>query len=205
MSAVARHREAIVQTASRLFRQQGYAATGLNQIVAESGAPKGSIYHYFPQGKQAIAVEAVGWAGERVAATLHSLAAEEADAGHILRRYAQLLAGWMAESGFTDGCPIATTVLETVPGVEPVRRAAAAALSSWSRVFAVALQAHGVAQAKADRLATTAVAVIEGALIQARVAVDAQPLQDAAEEMACLFDAAVAASVGRSEEGTQDR
>lgn len=52
-------REKILQTASRLFQLQGYHATGLNQIIKESGAPKGSLYHYFPNGKEELAVESV--------------------------------------------------------------------------------------------------------------------------------------------------
>ena len=78
MAQLPRHRRAIVETAVRLFRKQGYAATGLNQIVEESGAPKGSLYHYFPDGKLAIAAEAVRLAGETVQRTLTELAEQNA-------------------------------------------------------------------------------------------------------------------------------
>ena len=57
-----------------LFRRNGYAATGTNEIVAVSGAPKGSLYHYFPAGKAEIAAEAVTYAGGVVEATLKALA-----------------------------------------------------------------------------------------------------------------------------------
>ena len=194
MAQAPRHRDAIVQTAARLFRQQGFAATGLNQIVEESAAPKGSIYHYFPEGKEAIGAAAVAWAGERVVQTLAGLAGETDGPGELVRRYAALLGGWMAASDFSDGCPIATTLLETAPRSAAIRDAGAVALADWARVFGDALRARGAEPLRAARLAALAVAAIEGALLQARVAGSRQPLVDAAEELALAFEAAIRAS-----------
>ena len=194
MAQAPRHRDAIVQTAARLFRQQGFAATGLNQIVEESGAPKGSLYHYFPEGKEAIGAAAVAWAGERVVQTLAGLDSETDSPGELVRRYADLLGGWMASSDFRDGCPIATTLLETAPRSAAIRDAGAVALADWARVFGDALRARGAEPLRAARLAALAVAAIEGALLQARVAESRQPLLDAAEELALAFEAAIRAS-----------
>ena len=194
MAQAPRHRDAIVQTAARLFRQQGFAATGLNQIVEESAAPKGSIYHYFPEGKEAIGAAAVAWAGERVVQTLAGLAGETDGPGELVRRYADLLGGWMASSDFRDGCPIATTLLETAPRSAAIRDAGAVALADWARVFGDALRARGAEPLRAARLAALAVASIEGALLQSRVAESRQPLVDAAEELALAFEAAIRAS-----------
>lgn len=184
------HRDAIVGTAARLFRQQGYAATGLNQIVEESGAPKGSVYHYFPGGKEAIGAAAVAWAGGKVEQTLAELAPGAASPGDLLRRYAQRVAGWMAQSGFSDGCPIATTLLEMAPQSDAIRQAGHAALGGWTAVLRDALQAAQVPAPRAGRLASAAVAALEGALIQARVSMRPEPILDAAEELALAFDAA---------------
>src|ERR1700759_4433398 len=101
----------MVESAVWLFRRQGYAATGLAEILAASGAPKGSLYHYFPGGKAEIGAAAVRRAGERVTATLTHLASSSSGAGELLARYLVLLAGWMRMSGFRDGCPITTTLL----------------------------------------------------------------------------------------------
>lgn len=191
MARPSQHRDAIVSTAVRLFRKQGFAATGLNQIVEESGAPKGSVYHYFPGGKEAIGAEAVMWAGQRFEQTLTELAQQTPGAGELLRRYAARLAGWMAKSGFRDGCPIATILLETTPASEAIRQAGDAALSGWARVLQQALEVERVPAPRAQRLAMTAFAVLEGALIQARVAMRQEPILEAAEEMALAFEAAV--------------
>src|ERR1017187_8508667 len=100
MSAPPRHRGAIVRAAATLCRRNGYAATGINEIVEVSGAPKGSLYHYFPGGKDEIAEAAVRFAGAGVVATLEKLEQEHATAAAMIAAYCTLLAGWMAKSGF---------------------------------------------------------------------------------------------------------
>jgi AcrR family transcriptional regulator len=103
----ARHKQNLVRTAMRLFRRQGYASTGLQQIVDESGAPKGSLYHYFPSGKEALGEFAVVLAGGLIREMLEDLAARHADPKALLRAYCRTLAGWMEESRFQSGRPMA--------------------------------------------------------------------------------------------------
>jgi TetR/AcrR family transcriptional regulator, lmrAB and yxaGH operons repressor len=188
--AVPKHREAMVESAVWLFRRQGYAATGLAEILAASGAPKGSLYHYFPGGKAAIGAAAVRRAGERVTATLTHLASSSSGAGELLARYLVLLAGWMRMSGFRDGCPITTTLLETAPQDEAIRQAGAEAFAAWAAVVERAACAQGVPTERAAPLARFAVAALEGALIQCRVSGDDAPLTEAAAQLTALFDAA---------------
>ena len=190
MPAPRKHRDAILASAVRLFRQQGYAATGLAEILSDSGAPKGSLYHYFPGGKADIGAEAVALAGAKVAGTLEALAAEVEDAGELMARYLGLMAGWMAESGFRDGSPITTTLLETVPGNEAIRAAGVAAFESWAGTIARVARESGIAPERAETLARFAIMALEGALIQCRVAGDETPLVEAASELRALFDAA---------------
>ncbi|HUN51029.1 MAG TPA: helix-turn-helix domain-containing protein [Candidatus Sulfotelmatobacter sp.] len=197
MSAAAIHRGAIVGSAVALFRQQGYAATGLNQILAASGAPKGSLYHYFPAGKAAIGAEAVRTAGATVAATLAALTARARSPGALIAAYCRLLAGWMAQSGYRDGCPIATTLLEMAPEDEAIRRAGEAAFAAWAAVIETSLGKHGIGRRRARRLAWLASAAIEGALVQTRVVRHAGPLRDAAAELKAMFDLAAGGSDSR--------
>lgn len=190
MAAQGRHREAILSAAVRLFRQQGYARTGLAEILAASGAPKGSLYHYFPGGKAEIGESAVERAGQTVAATLSGLAGESADAGALVARYMELLGGWLEQSGFRDGSPLTTTILETVPEHEAIRSAALAAFDSWSAIIEAAAVEQGIAAARARELAGVAIMLIEGALIQCRVHRSRAPLALAAVEAQRLFEAA---------------
>jgi TetR/AcrR family transcriptional repressor of lmrAB and yxaGH operons len=184
MSTPPRHRGAIVRAAATLFRRNGFAATGINEIAEVSGAPKGSLYHYFPNGKDQIAEAAVRFAGAGVVATLEKLAQEHASAAAMIRAYCRLLAGWMAKSGFRDGCPIATTLLESAPQFADMATAGREAFAGWCAVIARALVRDGFGKAEARRLSTLAVSAIEGALILARVERSAQPIDDVAKSLA---------------------
>ncbi|MBG13792.1 MAG: TetR family transcriptional regulator, partial [Alcanivorax sp.] len=136
MGARPKHRDRLVSTAAALFRQHGYAATGINDILKTAEAPKGSFYHYFPGGKEALGAEAVRYAGALVTRTLEQLHSEHDTAGAALRAYGDLLAGWLADSGYRDGCPLATTVLEVTPQSEPITAAARDAYADWRRALA---------------------------------------------------------------------
>jgi TetR/AcrR family transcriptional repressor of lmrAB and yxaGH operons len=180
MGRAARHKQGLVRTAMRLFRRQGYASTGLAQIVAESGAPKGSLYHYFPSGKEALGEAAVALAGGMMREKLEELAARHRDPQAFLRAWCRVMAGWMQESGFRSGCPIATTLLETAPQSPAITAAGRRAIDGWIEVIGGALAAGGVAPREATRRAQLVVAAMEGALILARIRRSTRPILDVA-------------------------
>ncbi|XVQ81961.1 TetR/AcrR family transcriptional regulator [Microbispora siamensis] len=160
-------RERVLRTAAGLFQRQGYNATGLNQVLAESRAPKGSLYFHFPEGKEQLAAEAVaiagGELGERIAA---AVAAAPGPAAAVVR-IGELLAHNLEQSGFQEGCPVATVALEAAGDSEPIRSACDAAYASWLRGLADYLQGHGVDEAEA--LADLVLSSLQGALLLARV------------------------------------
>ncbi|MEH6491735.1 TetR/AcrR family transcriptional regulator [Halopseudomonas sp.] len=188
MAAAAKHRNSIITSAIRLFRQRGYAATGLNDILKHSGAPKGSLYHYFPGGKEQLGEEAIVVAAGVVTQTLTDLRAQHPSAADMLRAYGQLLAGWMTQAGFAEGCPIATTLLETTPQSPSLAAAGQQAFASWCEVFAAQLQDDGVAAEQAQRWAQLMVSTVEGALLMARVQATALPITQACDDLAALID-----------------
>lgn len=188
MAAAAKHRNSIIGSAIRLFRQRGYAATGLNDILKDSGAPKGSLYHYFPGGKEQLGEEAVNVAGAVVAKTLAELRAKHGSAADMLRAYGQLLAGWMADAGHREGCPIATTLLETTPQSQPIALAGQQAFANWRQAFVEQLQADGVAPERAQRLAQLMLITVEGAMLMARVEASSQPITQACDDLAQLIE-----------------
>jgi TetR/AcrR family transcriptional regulator, lmrAB and yxaGH operons repressor len=162
----------------RLFRRQGYAGTGLQQILAESGAPKGSLYHFFPDGKEALAEAAVELAGDMIGEMLTAHAARHpADPGRFVEAYGNTLAQWMEESGFRSGCPIATTLLETTPGSEPMRRRGQAVFDGWIDIIAGVYRNSGMHKAQALGRAQSLIAAMEGALILARVRRSTTPIR----------------------------
>jgi TetR/AcrR family transcriptional repressor of lmrAB and yxaGH operons len=178
---VAVHKDSLVRTAMRLFRRQGYASTGLQQILDESGAPKGSLYHYFAGGKEAIGEAAVALAGGLLREKLAELAARHDDPKAFLRAYCKTMAGWMEESGFRSGCPIATTLLETAPESPSITAAGERAVDGWIDVVADVLARGGMERRAARTKAQLVVAAMEGALILARVRRSTRPILDVAQ------------------------
>lgn len=190
MPRVGKHRSNIVDAAMSLFRKQGYAATGIKDIVLKSGAPRGSLYHYFPGGKDEIGEAAVAAAGRVVTKTLGDLVEASATPGEFIMAYTAMLGQWMAASGFEDGCPITTTLLETTPRSEAIAEAGRVAFDTWRDHVCAALLRHGFSQAAASDGANLILAAIQGALVFARVEQDAKPLHDVGASLAKIYDQA---------------
>jgi len=180
MGKAENHKRNLVRTAMRLFRRQGYASTGLQQILAESGAPKGSLYHYFPEGKEALGEAAVAMAGDLIREKLEELAERHNSPEAFVRAYCRTMAGWMKESGFRSGCPVATTLLETAPQSAAITATGRAVVDSWIGVIASVYVRDGVPAKNAKKRAEMVVAAMEGALILARVRGSARPILDVA-------------------------
>ncbi len=176
-------REAFVATTGRLLRRQGYAATGLNEIVARSGAPKGSLYFHFPGGKQELALVAMERTGEDLRAAIRAVMSSGRGAAGSLAVLIDALAAGLEASGYRDGCPIATITLEAAAGSEPVRAAAEGAFSAWLSELESALVGDGLERGAAERRALLALAAIEGALILARARNDTGPLIAVRDEL----------------------
>jgi TetR/AcrR family transcriptional repressor of lmrAB and yxaGH operons len=180
MANAAKHKDALVRTAMRLFRRQGYASTGLQQILAESGAPKGSLYHYFPGGKEELGEAAVRLAARLIGEMLSQHAARCRTPSEFVKAYCTTMATWMEESDFRSGCPIATTMLETAPHSPELTRAGVDALDRWIGIIAPVFAAAGARKAEARARAQTLIAAVEGALLVARLRQSARPIMDVA-------------------------
>ena len=180
MANAAKHKENLVRTTMRLFRRQGYASTGLQQVLAESGAPKGSLYHYFPNGKESLGEAAVDLAGGLVAELLEGLAAKHAEPRAFVQAYCKVMAGWMKESQFRSGCPIATTMLETAPQSATITAAGARAIDRWIEIIAGVLTRAGEKPRDAAARAQLVISAMEGALLLARVRQSTKPIMDVA-------------------------
>ncbi len=172
------HKQAIIQTAIRLFRRQGYAATGLNEILKISKAPKGSLYYYFPAGKEELGAVAVSAASKTVLKTLEELEKNTTSAEEFLSRYGKMLARWIEMSGYSDGCPISTTLLEMTPASEIISEAGRKGFSSWKDVISRVFMRDGWDEEEAFQKATLTISVILGALLLSRVERSTTPFQN---------------------------
>jgi TetR/AcrR family transcriptional repressor of lmrAB and yxaGH operons len=179
-------RDAFIRATGRLLRRQGYDATGLNEIIAASGAPKGSLYFHFPGGKQELAVAAMQREGGQLRGAIASIMESADGPGAALGRLVDELAHGLERSGFRDGCPIATVTLEAATRSEGVRAAAATVFESWLEALQDGLIAGGLEATAARRRALLALAAIEGALILARARGDLEPLAAVRRELVDL-------------------
>jgi len=168
------------------LRRQGFAGTGLNEIVARSGAPKGSLYFHFPGGKEELAVAAMTRAGAQLGAAITAILASSDDLGEALGGIVDALASGLEASHYRDGCPIATVTLEASGASESVRDAAAAVFDTWLAALGERLVRSGFAPAAARQRALLVLSAVEGALILARAQHDLAPLQAVREELAAL-------------------
>jgi AcrR family transcriptional regulator len=176
-------RARLLRTAASLFRTQGYHATGLNQVIEEGRAPKGSLYFHFPGGKEQLAVESVTMAAGEVHASLRAV--DDLDGA------LELFAEHLVESDFRRGCPVATVALDAAGESERIREACASAYASWSDVLVEFLVRRGVRVERAPGLATTVLAAVEGALLLTKTRRDVAPLRQVAADLRVLIEGAM--------------
>ena len=173
-----RSRSALIETAGTLFRRQGYAATGLNQILEEAGVKAGSLYHHFPGGKQELAAAVVESAGGDIEKLLRRALAADVPVETVVGRWVDLLAGGLA-ADCRDGCPVEPIATESVHASELVRRASARAFNGWCAAIADRLRADGWDAEQAADQALAVVSIIEGALVLSRTTGDVRALRAA--------------------------
>lgn len=184
-------RDRLVGAAARLFQERGYAATGLAEILALSGAPKGSLYHYFPGGKEDLAIAAAELAGARFRQSLVQEMNDASSTPDLVRRFGARLAGWLDKSGFTQGCPLATLALEQAPHSPALSATLSELFDGWQGVLAGRLEADGLGPARSAELATLILSGLEGALILARVAHNTAPLDRCVTALSSLIAAEI--------------
>lgn len=168
-------RARLVETTAQLMRVQGYHATGLNQIVEESQAPKGSLYHYFPQGKEELAAEALALSSRRMLDRLRDLFTN-----HRLKDALHMLVEWAIDelqaSNYQRGCPLAIVALETV-NCEPLQRECGQFFEKAIGLLEQGMIREGVPEDKAPALAQFAFAAYEGGLLLSRTTRSPEPLR----------------------------
>ncbi|WP_100372061.1 TetR/AcrR family transcriptional regulator [Bacillus sp. FJAT-45037] len=173
-------KDKIIDTASRLFQKQGYYATGLNQIIQESGAPKGSLYYYFPNGKEELASVAVGRTADLVTMRIQEGLKDYDDPIEAIQQFILNLANAFKSYETKQGLPVASVALETAQTSEVIRQSCQQAYEKWHEVFAKKLVESGFEEKKALELGLVINAMIEGAFIIVITTKDCEPLRQIA-------------------------
>jgi len=177
-------RKKMISSAAVLIRERGVEATSFTDVLAHSGAPRGSIYHHFPGGKAQLVEEATRFAGEFTAASL-SAALERGDLDAALDVLADFWRRTLQDSDFAAGCPVVAVAVEG-DRTPAARDAAAAAFSRWEDLLAAALRSGGAKPRYARARATLVIAAFEGAVVLARAQRSLEPLNRVTRELRAL-------------------
>jgi AcrR family transcriptional regulator len=186
-------KDRIIDSSAELFRRQGYTGTGVKQIVAAANAPFGSLYHFFPGGKEQLGAEVIRSSGQLYIQLFATIAMQAPD---VLTAVGDFFAGaaeTLRETDYADACPIATVALEVASTSEPLREATADVFDSWIVGATEYFAFVGIPRDTSRELAFTMLSLLEGAFIFCRATRSTEPLEIAGASAVAAVQAALAA------------
>ena len=187
-------KERIIEAGAGLFRRQGYAGTGVKSIAETASAPFGSLYHFFPGGKEELADAVIRRSGEFYLRLLESIVGSSPDVATGLANLFLGAAATLRATDYADACPIATVALEVASTNEQLREATADVFESWIAALTFKLADAGIAGARARELAIEAFAALEGAFILSRATRSTEPVELAGRATVRSVEAALAST-----------
>jgi AcrR family transcriptional regulator len=194
-------RDRMVRSAAQLIRRKGVSGTGMREIVTEADAPRGSLQHYFPGGKEELVSDALLWMGDvsarRIRRCLRQL--ESRNPSALLSAIVDTWQLDLTNERFSAGCPLVAAAADSAGTSPQLRQVIRQAFDGWLEPLAESLVEVGVPLDRSDNLAVVIIAALEGAIILARVRRDLTPFDALVRELGPLLDASVpAATSGQS-------
>jgi AcrR family transcriptional regulator len=189
-------KERIVHATAELFRRQGYTGTGLKQIVAEADAPFGSLYHFFPGGKEQLGDEVIRQAGHFYFMLFEAIFDAAPDIVTATGDFFSGAAETLRVTDYADACPIATVALEVASTNETLRIATADVFESWIDAATERSIEAGIPKRKARELAISFLAALEGAFVLSRAMRSTEPLEIAGARASADVRSALGGSRG---------
>jgi AcrR family transcriptional regulator len=184
-----------VATTARLFLERGYTGTGLKQISKESGAPFGSIYHFFPGGKVELAAEALRWSGRGYQLLVEGVFDNAPDLLTGVHDCFWGAAEVLVATDYADACPIETVALEVASSEEPLRLVTAGIFGEWVDSATERIAAAGIGPDAARELAIALIGALEGAFVLSRAMKSPEPLHAAGRMAEVTIGAALERAV----------
>jgi AcrR family transcriptional regulator len=184
-------RERMVHSAAQLIRRKGVSGTGLREIVIEADAPRGSLQHYFPGGKEELVSDALLWTGDvaarRIQRSLSRLKSRTPSA--LLTSIIDTWRRDLTNEQFSAGCPLVAAAADTAATSEQLRQVLRRAFDGWLEPLSASLADLGVPAERSGNLAVVIIAALEGAIILARIRRDLTPFDALVRELGPLLDA----------------
>ncbi|UVK52105.1 TetR/AcrR family transcriptional regulator [Mesorhizobium sp. AR02] len=185
-------RAKMVRSAALLIASHGVNATSFSDVLADSGAPRGSIYHHFPEGKHQLAQDAVRLTGEWVLARQRACAGTTA--ADVLSCFVDLWRQVVLASAGASGCAVAGVAIDSGPAEGALIEVVRSTFRSWVDLLRAQLEATGVPSARAASISVATVAGMEGALILCRAEGNSAPLDTVADELMRLLSQSATAT-----------
>ena len=180
-------KDVLIEVASRLFRLRGYYGVGLNDIIEESGIPKGSLYHYFPNGKEELAIEAINHSKQLVIDEIQEVFERIEDPVSAIQTHIYHLSKIFGDGSTLIGSPIGTIAGEKHSTSEPIRVACQLAFDDWQSIYIKKLVEAGYGKKRSEDLSFVLNAMIEGGILLSLTKKSGKPLQAIAEQIPLLL------------------
>jgi TetR/AcrR family transcriptional repressor of lmrAB and yxaGH operons len=181
-------KEKFIETASRLFEIKGYNATGLNEILTQSGAPKGSLYYHFPKGKEQLALASVNLAGQRIKYNVNNALDSIENPVEAIKCNIENLAIIIDNEQRTRDISISLIALETYITSEILRKACEDIFTSLETIYAEKLIKSGMNKDKAYELGGVIATMIEGGITISLTKRNGNPLRLIAKQIPTLIN-----------------
>ncbi len=172
-------RRKMVEGATTLLARRGLQATSFSEVLELTGAPRGSVYHHFPEGKDQLVAEAVDLAGTTLVRLLDRQAGAPAVA--VTTHFLAIWRGVLAQSTCESGC--AVLAVAVAADSSALLQHAADVFRLWRERLAALLEQGGLTRKEARRFATVLIASAEGAVVMSRAAQDIEPFETVAKQL----------------------
>lgn len=172
-------------SAAEVLRERGAAGVTIDEVLARSGAPRGSVYYHFPAGRNQILTEALQYAGEEITEVIDEAAAK--GGMYLVRKFVAFWKELLVESDFAAGCPVVAAAIGSADDEPRLTTVAGSIFGHWRDALTRAFVADGFDQAQAGSLAITCIAALEGAVLLCRSTRTVDPLRDVAEQIEFLI------------------
>ena len=180
-------RKKMLISAAEVMRERGAAGVTIDEVLARSGAPRGSVYYHFPDGRNQILTEALRYSGDSITAMIDDATGWGARA--LLQEFVEFWERQLTEDDFTAGCPVVAAAIGSDEDEPKLSAEAGAILGRWCAALTRAFVNDGFEDADAASLAMTSIAALEGAVVLSRSTRTADPLRQVGEQLEFLIKA----------------
>jgi TetR/AcrR family transcriptional repressor of lmrAB and yxaGH operons len=177
----------MIAGAMKLLARRGLQATSFSEVLELTGAPRGSIYHHFPEGKDQLVAAAIDLAGDRALEPLEQIAGASPE--EITELFLGMWRRLLSHANFDAGCSVLAVTVAA--DSRELLDHAGNVFRSWRGRLAELLEQGGLTPADARQLAVTLVAASEGAVVLSRAERSMEPFELVSSQLLSQVRAAV--------------